>query len=108
MKALRRIRKAIQENRDSAYLGGMESTAETLRNLCFYGDAELVFNETKDKGDRWTKWEIKVYKISSEQEVAYFQVEKEVGATEVQSDGDIVVKEVVPKEVSVTKYFEVN
>lgn len=104
MKALNRIRKAIQENEDSIYFGGMEKTADTLRNLSLHGEAERVFDETEDRGDRWTKWEITVYKVTAENEVAYFQVEKEVGATENQSDGSVVVKEVIAKEITTTIY----
>lgn len=105
MKALTRIRKAIQENEDSVYFGGMEKTAETLRNLALHGEAARVFDETQDRGDRWTKWQITVYKITTDDEVAYFQVDKEVGATEIQSDGDVVVKEVIAKEITTTIYI---
>ncbi|PGP14605.1 hypothetical protein COA01_30085 [Bacillus cereus] len=106
MKTLQSIRKAIQENINSIYFGGMEDTAKTLMDLWFHNKAESVYSETEDRGDRWTNWEIQVFKITTDDEVAYFRVEKEVGATEKQSDGVTIVREVIPQEVKVIKYID--
>lgn len=106
MNTLKRIRKAIEENKNSVYFGGMEDTAETLKNLWFHDKAECVDSKKEDRGDRWANWEIRVFKITTDDEVAYFRVEKEVGATEKQSDGVTIVREVIPQEVKVIKYID--
>lgn len=107
MEALATIRKQIQENKDSIYFGGMEETAELLRDMWLNDEVNSVYSDTEDRGDRWTLWEVQVFKVITEDETAYFRVEKEVGATENQSDGVTVVREVTPKEVVITKYEEI-
>lgn len=107
MEALATIRKQIQENKDSIYFGGMEETAKMLQKLWFDGVVWSMYSDTEDRGDRWTVWEVQVFKVITEDETAYFRVEKEVGATENQSDGVTVVREVTPKEVVITKYEEI-
>ncbi|MCJ8223687.1 hypothetical protein P8822_00270 [Bacillus sonorensis] len=67
-----------------------------------------VYSNTEDRGDRWTLWEVSVFKVQTDNQVAYFKINKEVGKTEYQSDGRIEIEEVIPKKVTITKYITVE
>jgi len=70
---------------------------------------ENVHHEFQD-GGRWTNIETDVYKIEQNGEVAYFELWREVPATELQDGMDLSwgFCEVVPKEVTVIKYVLKN
>ncbi|ETT64910.1 hypothetical protein BSK66_07820 [Paenibacillus odorifer] len=60
------------------------------------------------EGGRWTTREITTYKITqTDGKVAHFKIDRECPATEMQEGGDFAFEiwEVVPREVTVTKYI---
>lgn len=60
-----------------------------------------------EEGGRWSNYETAVDKVTqADGKVAYFSVRREVPATEMQEGGwlSVNIKEVIPKEVTVTKY----
>ncbi|MBX6360525.1 MAG: hypothetical protein IRZ03_10660 [Acidobacterium ailaaui] len=59
-----------------------------------------------EEGGRWTNVSTKVYKIEQNGEVAYFELWREVPASEIQEGMDLSwgFNEVVPKEVTVIQY----
>ncbi|MRD36478.1 hypothetical protein GH882_10990 [Bacillus thuringiensis] len=65
-----------------------------------------VHSEYED-GGRWSNYETKVYRFWHNSEFVYFQVSKEVPATEMQDGGDFgdpEIGQVYPKEVTTTIY----
>ncbi|RCX22908.1 hypothetical protein DFP94_101497 [Fontibacillus phaseoli] len=59
------------------------------------------------EGGRWTTREITTYKVTqTDGKTAYFTIDRERPATEMQDGGDFAYEiwEVVPREVTVTKY----
>lgn len=63
-------------------------------------------DETYEDGGRWTNYRTTVYRVSESEEVAYFSLWRELPATESQDGGDFSyeLSEVVPQEVTVTRY----
>lgn len=64
-------------------------------------------DETFEDGGRWTNYRTTVWKIEEESgSVAYFSLWRELPATEIQDGGDFSYEldEVVPREVTVTRY----
>ena len=59
-----------------------------------------------EEGGRWNNIEADVYKVEQNGEVAYFELWREVPATEMQAGMDLSYGfyEVVPKEVTIIKY----
>lgn len=109
----------------------MENVIETLRKLIgdgYEGEAwdrthESVDNvlddykpegytvtnveSTMEDGGRWTNYKTDVYRVTQDDgKLAYFQVGREVPATEMQEGGDfsVTIDEVVPKEVVRVEY----
>lgn len=60
-----------------------------------------------EEGGRWSNYETNIYKIESDGEVVYFELWREVPATEMQEGGDFSYGfyEVVPIEVTVIEYL---
>ncbi|MFL1672162.1 hypothetical protein [Paenibacillus dendritiformis] len=61
-----------------------------------------------EEGGRWANEEIDVYKITEDNgDVAYFEIRREVPATEMQDGGSFSfwIDEVEPRQVTITKYF---
>lgn len=108
MSVLKKIRDSIKKHQESCYYGEMKDTEEMLRKLWREGKADIVKTKTEDRGNRWTKYEISIYKVESDGETAYFEVEEEVGKTEAQSDGGIMVEEVKPKEIIIIEYVPID
>ena len=82
-----------------------EKRSELLEDLQ-YGGGKKVHTEFED-GGRWSNYKTTVYELTADDgEKAYFQVWKEVPATEMQEGCDFTtsVSEVVPYDVTVTKY----
>lgn len=105
MKAVKRIREAIRKNNEEKIYGGMDTSMETLRNLWRYDKAELVQTRSREGRRPHIQWEIEVFKINTEGETAYFQTEVEVHTLN-DTHETVVVKEVFPKEVTVTQYVD--
>ncbi|MEI2280733.1 hypothetical protein [Paenibacillus polysaccharolyticus] len=62
---------------------------------------------TFEDGGRWTNYKTDVYRVTQDDgQVAYFQIGREVPATEMQEGGDfsVTIDEVVPKEVVKVEY----
>jgi len=69
-------------------------------------EVEIV-GTSYQEGGRWSNYEIEVNRVTqADGKIAYFSVRREVPATEMQEGGwfSVSIKEVVPKEVTVTKY----
>ena len=65
-----------------------------------------VHSEYED-GGRWSNYETKVYRFWHNSESVYYQISKEVPATEIQEGGDFgdpEITQVYPKEVTTTIY----
>lgn len=65
-----------------------------------------VHSEYED-GGRWSNYETKVYRFWHNSESVYYQISKEVPATEMQDGGDFgdpEITQVYPKEVTTTIY----
>lgn len=62
-----------------------------------------------EEGGRWSNYETKVYRFKEGEEVAFFELMREVPATESQDGGDHTFEfyEVKPKEVKITRYERV-
>lgn len=109
----------------------MENVIEKLRELIGDGyegeawdetheDVELILEPYKpegytvtnvestfEDGGRWTNYKTEVYRVTQDDgKVAYFRVDREVPATEMQDGGDfsVSIDEVVPKEVVRIEY----
>lgn len=89
---------------------------ETITDLEDYADyglaiegmnasVELVHEEF-ELGGRWSNYVIKVYKVTEDDVVAYFKVQKEVPATEIQYGGDFSMRfnEVKPETKTIVVY----
>lgn len=109
----------------------MENVIEKLRDLIGDGYEGEVWDETHEDvdslldtpqpdgyavenvestfedGGRWSNYQTDVYQVTQEDgKVAYFQIGRDVPATEMQDGMDLstIIREVVPKEVVRTKY----
>jgi hypothetical protein len=61
------------------------------------------------EGGRWSNYEYTTHKVEENGETAYFEICREVPATESQEGGDHMYEfyEVEPKQVTTTKYYRV-
>lgn len=78
-----------------------EEQADILEN-----NGTSVHSEYED-GGRWSNYETKVYRFWHNSESVYYQISKEVPATEMQDGGDFSdpeITQVYPKEVTTTIY----
>jgi hypothetical protein len=82
--------------------------SEKIEELIYDLDGESV-DETFEDGGRWSNYETEVFKVKEGEEVAYFEISREVPATECQDGGDFTMElhEVKPKEVIKTEYWRV-
>lgn len=84
---------------------GRSKEVEEIEDLLYDAKATQVHEEFED-GGRWSNYKITVHKVEENGKVAYFEINQEVPATEMQEGGDFSYSfyEVVPKEVTVIKY----
>ncbi|MBH0358973.1 hypothetical protein COM06_19945 [Bacillus toyonensis] len=78
-----------------------EEQADILEN-----NGTSVHSEYED-GGRWSNYETKVYRFWHNSESVYYQISKEIPATEIQDGGDFgdpEITQVYPKEVTTTIY----
>lgn len=77
-----------------------------IQELLRSSGGKLVDKEFKE-GGRWTNFKSEVYKITGNNEVAYFKLIKEEPATEIQEGMDCEYDfiEVIPKEVITYEYI---
>jgi len=112
MKLLERIRKSIHAHENSVYFGEMQDTARMIENYVKYNQSksELVESRTEERNDRWTEWYLEIYKLNIESETVYFQIEKEQGEGDKNWNNEmsVVVKEVIPKEITKIIYEEIE
>jgi len=59
-----------------------------------------------EEGGRWSNWKNTVYKVTENEEEAYFSFDREVPASETQEGMDLSYSfhEVVPQEVTIIQY----
>jgi len=110
MKLLERIRKSIHTHENSIYYGDMQETARMVENYVRYNQhkSDLAESRTEERDDRWTEWHLEIYKLTIDNETVYFQIEKEQGKSGLNSGTSVVVKEVVPREITKIVYEEVE
>lgn len=86
---------------------GRSEEVDEIEDLLYDAKSMKVHKDFED-GGRWTNYETTVHKVEENGKVAYFEIGREVPATEVQDGGEFSYSfnEVVPKEVTVIKYVE--
>lgn len=109
MSKIARLREIKEVNTMVGYYsneGDRELVEEITEELL--SDASVV-HESFEDGGRWTNWKTEVFKLEEDGEVAYFRIQEEVPATEIQEGGDYIwlFQEVVPYEITVTRYVGV-
>ncbi|MFJ7665368.1 hypothetical protein ACIQXW_23700 [Lysinibacillus sp. NPDC097162] len=84
---------------------GRSEEVDEIEGLLYDAKSTKVYKEYED-GGRWTNYETTVHKIEENGKVAYFEISREVPATEMQEGGEFSYSfnEVVPEEVTVIKY----
>jgi hypothetical protein len=115
MSVIKEIRKIIDNYNKSICLGGTEDKEYLfLQDIFMNYEPEGYEVEHVDssfsQGGRWTNEVSDVYKIIENGEVAFFELTREVPATELQEGNEFSfwINEVVPQEVTIIKYVPIK
>lgn len=104
MSAIEKLRD-FEGDHDYDYVEEFESI-EAILEGCEDGVTSELVEEYEDNRGRWTYDQNRIYKVTEGDDVAYFKLIQERGATEMQDGGDygFALYEVYPKTVTKTIY----
>lgn len=97
----------IEQLRKYDGFSGYDNADETeeIDDLLYDSDATEISEKFRE-GGRWSNYRTKVYSVQEYGKIAYFEVDEEIPATEMQEGADFrySFREVVPKEKTIIFY----
>jgi hypothetical protein len=104
---IEKLRELIGEGYEGEAWDETHEEVDALLDIRRKGYTSENVESTFEDGGRWTNYKTDVYRVTQDGgEVAYFQIGREVPATEMQDgmDFSVTIDEVVPKEVVRVEY----